>query len=216
MNKYLIICAFLIGCSPKLEKVDIVKGNDGKNGHSLVSLITTPTDVECEFGGSRLDVYLDLDDSLNHSENDLYQGSLIACDGKNGLDGLIGEMGPQGEQGIQGLPGPQGIQGEIGPQGPVGNSGPMGIQGPTGATGPQGPAGTAATIVLYTSSNCTLIGNGYYGKSKSNTFELFDSNNCHSSDKVQELNTSNPTFWISGNSLAVFQEPNDLRVITFN
>ncbi len=105
-------------------------GKDGANGHSLASQFMSATELECANGGSRLDIYLDLDDSLSASEDDSYLGSLVACNGANGLDG------EQGEPGIQGPPG------LIGPPGLNGNPGHDGSQGPTGPQGPQGPAGT--------------------------------------------------------------------------
>src|SRR5688572_25279810 len=110
--KKILILVLVAACTPKLEKVSIVKG---ENGHSMVSMFGQPSEAECELDGSRLDIYLDLDDSLTVSEGDLYQGSLIVCNGANGLQGLKGDagesiVGPQGEQGIQGPVG-VGLQG---------------------------------------------------------------------------------------------------------
>ena len=222
MKKFLLMIASLAlvtACSPDREVVSVINGTPGapgQDGHSLVSQINETSQCECSSGGMRLDIYIDMDNSLSASEGDLYQNSIVACNGANGLQGL------QGAAGEAGTPGPQGIAGEVGPQGPAGATG---LQGPTGeagtpgapgATGPQGPAGTGATIVSYTSTSCTSLGNGFYGKSNSNTYSIYDDNDCHSSDKVADLNDSDDTYWLSSSRLAVFSSPNDLRVINFN
>lgn len=204
MYKFLLaaIASFALaaGCSPQREVVSIISGTpgaDGANGHSLVSQYQEVTGCECdEQGGSRLDIYLDLDDSLGVSEGDVFQNSLIACNGRNGMrgprgypgvqgeQGIPGEAGPQGipgEQGIQGLPGPQGLvgaTGAVGPQGIPGLPGPTGATGatgPQGAMGPQGPTGPAGALLQnYTlGSSCTSIGDGYYAKRDDTTVKLF-------------------------------------------
>lgn len=148
----------VFGCS-KVE-VDIIKGDNGKdgaNGHSLVSQFIDANELECSTGGTRLDIYIDLNDDLSLNEEDLYQGSLVACNGSNGLNGTNGLQGVQGETGATGA---QGIQGERGPRGHVGprgergprghrgedgedgNDGAQGVAGPVGPQGPQGPAGS--------------------------------------------------------------------------
>lgn len=185
MKKFLVLAAaaLIAGCSQTKEVVDIYKGADGingVNGHSLVSIVTDVNGCECdEQGGQRLDIYLDNDDSLNVSEGDTFQSSLIACDGRNGLQGIqglqgvqgeVGATGAQGPQGIPGMPGPMGIAGVQGPQGlpgPIGLTGakgatgatgtqgiqgpvgPVGPQGPQGAMGPQGPQGPAGAILKH-------------------------------------------------------------------
>ena len=234
MKKFLV-CMLLVlaGCGERTV-TGVVNGNDGRdgnNGHSIVSSYNESSEIECQNGGSRLDLYVDMDDSLSASEGDLYQGSLVACNGANGLaglpgapgaDGQDGQDGQDGEDGLPGAPGPQGIAGAVGPQGPAGATGaqgpvgPQGPQGPAGTPGAQGPAGSGATIVLYTSTSCTSLGNGFYGKSNSNTYSIYDDNDCHSSDKVADLNDNDDTYWLTSNRLAVFSSPNDLRVINFN
>lgn len=214
-------------------------GQNGSNGHSLVSQSVSASSIECPNGGSRLDIYLDLDDSLSVSDGDLYQGSLIACNGANGLNGADGAPGIQGPQGIPGEPGAtgsQGIPGQPGPQGPVGPqgltgatgatgstgsqgvagpTGPQGPQGPQGATGAQGPTGSGATIASYSSTTvCTAVGGGYYAKSESNAVDIYPNSNCSGSHTT--LNDSNSTMWLTDSSLAVLADPNVLRVITFN
>lgn len=202
MKKVLLaLCTLMvIACSPSKETVSVINGRDGQNGHdgangqnghSIVSMYSETCQFECPAGGTRLDLYVDMDDSLSASEADLYQGSIIACNGLNGLngqDGLPGATGAQGEQGAQGIPGEQGpaglpgpqgppgaqgvagAQGPVGPQGPQGPAGPIGQTGATGAQGPQGPTGpqgpSGAIIQNYTlsSSTCTSIGDGYYAK----------------------------------------------------
>jgi hypothetical protein len=106
----------------------------------------------CPNGGTSLDIYLDLDDSLSFSEEDSYQNSIVVCNGTNGLDGddglpgaqgnqgEVGERGPRGFMGFMGfpgLPGPRGFTGATGPAGPAGS------QGPAGTPGSQGPVGLA-------------------------------------------------------------------------
>jgi hypothetical protein len=96
------VVAFLFvafGCSK--AEVDIIKGDNGKdgtngaNGHSLVSQFISASELECSTGGTRLDIYLDLDDNLSLNEEDLYQGSLVACNGANGLNGVQGLQGTE-------------------------------------------------------------------------------------------------------------------------
>lgn len=135
MNKLLALTLLiLVSCGPKKEQVDVIKGKDGSNGHSLVS--ESFSAEECENGGSRLDIFLDADDSLDVSEGDLFQSSLIACNGSQG------EQGERGSQGIQGLVGANGAKGEAGPRGLRGPRGPIGPQGLVGATGAVGPTGS--------------------------------------------------------------------------
>lgn len=128
-----------------------IKGLPGRDGHSLVSMISEATQCECSAGGSRMDVYVDLDDSLSASEGDKYQGSLVACsgrngtDGSNGMDGEDGANGADGSDGADGQDGADGINGEDGADGENGVAGQQGIpgeQGPQGLVGPQGPPGT--------------------------------------------------------------------------
>lgn len=194
-------------------------GKDGANGHSLVSQYLSASEFECESSGSRLDIYLDMDDSLSVSESDVYLNSLVACNGANGLNGQDGAAGAQGE------PGPQGIAGEVGPQGeqgPAGEPGPQGLPGEPGApgadgqNGSDGEDGTSASIVSYTSSSCTSIaGTAYYAKANGSTSGIYSASNCHSSTKVFELGEGD-SVWLSANALAVKLMTTGIRVITFN
>ncbi len=196
-KKFLIIAAALAltACPGRKETATIYHGQDGANGangHSLVSQFAEVNGCECdEQGGTRLDIYLDLDDSLSVSEGDTFQNSLIACNGRNGLRGPRGLTGAQGEQGIPGEAGPQGEQGVPGPQGltgaagatgatgaqgvagPVGPIGPQGPQGTMGPAGPQGPAGAVLQNYTLSSSTCTSIGDGYYAKKDGDTVKLY-------------------------------------------
>lgn len=147
--KYIAILLLLTACGVQKEKVSFYNGKDGANGHSLVSEYTEAQ--ECIAGGQRLDIYLDMDDSLTTSEGDLYQSSLIACNGEQGIQGIQGAVGPQGLVGETGAVGPQGEQGVAGPTGPQGEQGVQGIQGAAGLPG----------------SSCTLVfksNNGGNGK----------------------------------------------------
>lgn len=207
MNKFLVtlgILAAVTACSVDKEVVQVLRGADGKNGHSLVSQYVEVNTCECdEQGGTRLDIYLDIDDSLSISEGDLFQNSLIACNGRNGLQGIQGlpgvqgvqgEQGPQGipgeagpqgiagEQGVQGLPGPQGLTGETGATGATGSQGVAGPQGPAGATGPQGamgpqgpqgPAGAILQNYVLSESSCTDIDDGYFAKKSGDDAKVY-------------------------------------------
>jgi hypothetical protein len=155
MKYLLLVLGFvLVGCDKRTEIATVV-AVDGKNGHSLVSQYNTidsssdseSDHIECLNGGNRLDIFVDMDDSLSVSEGDVYSNSLIACNGLNGLQGLQGIQGVQGEageQGRQGIPGRRGPRGRQGPQGIAGldgADGPQGLRGEPGAIGPQGLQG---------------------------------------------------------------------------
>ncbi len=191
----LALYGLMVACMPESKTLVMVNGS---NGHSLVSQVNTASELECTSGGTRLDVYLDMDNTLTASDGDLYQGSLVACNGSNGLSGIDGQ---------------QGIQGAVGPQGEPGATGSPGPQGPVGETG---PSGTGATITSYTSDSCSSLSNGYYGKAGSNNYSVYSSATCSSSSKVEEMNDANSSLWLSSSALAVFAGPNTLRVISFN
>jgi hypothetical protein len=219
MKKIFAVLALLsvIGCSPDREVVEVIKGADGANGHAIASAFSEASQCECSNGGTRLDLYLDLDDSLSASEADQYQGSIIACNGLNGLNGengAAGEQGPQGEVGPQGIQGIAGEQGPVGPQGPQGPQGIQGLQGLQGATGATGAAGTGATITVYSnSSSCvSIVGSSYYTKNG----DIYSNSSCSSSNKVAVLQGQGETFWVATKMLATDNNGSGLRVITFN
>jgi hypothetical protein len=222
---------FMLGCNPKREVVEVINGkdgvpgqagqtgasgsdglngSDGMNGHSIVSMTSEASRCECEAGGSRLDMYIDMDDSLSVSEGDLFSNSLVVCNGqngRNGLDGQVGEMGPPG------------LQGEIGPQGTPGMSGtpgPMGPPGPQGPQGLQGEPGSLATIAVYSANSCTKItGSDLWVKQTGgNNFGLYSASSCSSNTKVAEV-SQGESYWVSSNMLAVWSN-GSLRVIKFN
>jgi uncharacterized protein YceK len=212
MKKILVMLAILAsGCSPDKEVVSVINGDDGKdgaNGHSIVSSFNEASQCECSNGGTRLDLFVDLDDSLTASESDLYQGSFVACNGANGLNG---EQGVAGEQGPAGEIGPQGPAGSTGAQGPVGPQGPTGPQGLTGATG---ASGSGATI-LASSSTCTQVDGNYYMKNDTLYYED-DSNKCDGNHDKVSLNSSGDSMWVAAKKLAVKDGNGVLRVIIFN
>jgi len=237
----LLLASIAAGCAPDREVVEIYKGvpgpqgeqgpqgPQGENGHSLVSETVEAGEIECDSaGGNRLDIYVDMDDSLSVSEGDVFQSALIACNGLNGLngaDGLTGAQGPEGvagAQGPQGLPGPAGAVGPQGSQGVAGPVGPSGPQGPQGAPGAQGPAGAGATLQNYSlGSSCTNIGDGYYAKRSGDDAKIYDDNDCGSSDHVVTIyaeHTSNgdASFWLTSTRLAFNDNNGNLRVIKFN
>ncbi len=201
--KLALFLILLAACAPKREVVELIpgpQGPGGANGHSVVSQYLPAGELECASTGNRLDLYLDLDDSLSVTEGDLYQGSLVACDGLNGANGTDGV----------GTPGPQGDVGPAGSDG-VGTPGPIGPQGLPGADGASG-----ATITTYASSSCTHIADTvYYAKAGSNNPGIYTGSTCAPSTKAVELG-SGESFWVSDNALAVDYGTDGFRVITFN
>lgn len=221
MKKFLVV--FMLGlaaCSPKRELVDIYNGAPGANGHSIVSIYQSATELECSSGGSRLDMYLDMDYSLSANAADKYTNSIIVCNGSNGLNGAQGTPGMQGPQGVAGGIGPQGppgLSGNNGAPGSPGSAGPMGPQGPTGPQGIQGPAGSAgATITVIDASNCTLVPSSspaVYAKANGGNFKLYSNSSC-SGNSLEELNEGH-SFWVAAKALLVMSS-GSLRVISFN
>lgn len=222
MKKYVMCLLVLVlsSCSAPREVVQVYKGAPGLNGHSVVSSYVQENSFVCENGGTSLDMYLDMDDSLSVSEGDLYLNSLVACNGFNGLNGQNGLDGTNGQDGAVGETGPQGAvgpQGEVGPQGAQGEPGPTGPQGPQGPQGMTGDSGTSVTITSYTSSSCVkLTGTSYYVKSNGSTSGLYTSSNCHSSTKEFEMGEGD-SMWVSSTQLAVkLVNEAGLRVVKFN
>jgi hypothetical protein len=212
-----LMLALLVGCGAKREVVqfnDGKDGKDGKNGHSLVSEFNDASDLECPNGGTRLDIFIDLDDSLTPTEDDKYLGSLVACNGANGKDGVDGEaglMGPQGEVGPQGPAGEQGVAGPVGPMGPQGPAGAQGAQGLPGATGSSG-----AIIKSYEDEKCVKIeGTSFFTKPNGKNSGIFKASDCKSSSKEFELGEGD-SMWLSADTLAVKLMSTGLRTIKFN
>lgn len=230
MKKFLVLAvgiALLAACSPSKEIVTVISGPPGANGHSLSSQFLSATEFECANGGSRLDIYLDLDDSFSASEGDRYLGSLIACNGANGLQGEQGEPGVPGPVGPPGLDGNPGHDGIAGPPGLNGNPGHDGAPGPVGPPGPQGPQGTpgaqgapgqGAHIGQHDVTNCTLIAGGYYLKkgngSESGSVGIYSNSSCTGSH--EQLTDATSTFWLTTTDLAVYVDGQTVRVLTFN
>jgi hypothetical protein len=237
MKILLLSLLILAACGPAKERASIYQpkdgkdGKDGANGHSLVSEYVES--CECESGGTRLDVFIDMDDSLSVSEGDIYQSSLIACNGAQGIQGIQGEQGipgEQGPQGLQGIAGPQGLQGmqgapgipgAVGPQGsqgvagPVGPAGPQGPQGIQGQQGIQGVAGSSATAsITTTASGCNrILTTSYYSKDD----RVYNNSSCSSSHAgmVADLNGGD-SFWVGTNILAVDFTSSSMKIIKFN
>src|ERR1035437_9026875 len=112
------------------------QGLAGTNGHSLVSQFASiSAGIVCANGGSSLDIYMDIDDDLLVSAPDSYLGSMVACNGANGLNGtngLDGTTGATGSTGTNGTNGTDGSIGATGSQGLIGATGPQGVPGPQG------------------------------------------------------------------------------------
>lgn len=216
--------------APGSDGADGAPGLNGANGHSLVSQVVEPSALACPSGGQELDIYLDSDDSLAVSEGDVFENSIIACNGANGLNGadglpgaqgIPGVQGPAGPQGVPGAQGPQGLQGLVGPQGAVG---PQGFPGPVGPAGPQGPQGvqgpsgsTGASIASYlaSSSSCVAVLNTpYYVKNTAvNTAKVYPTSAC-SGTATATLNV-NGSIWLTANTLIVNSLGTGVRAITF-
>lgn len=64
-----------------------IRGPEGLPGYSVVTEARPATAVECSTGGTVVDLYTDLDRSLDYSLGDTLQNSLVAC------NGLIGPPG---------------------------------------------------------------------------------------------------------------------------
>lgn len=210
---------------------DGLDGKDGANGHSLVSQINLASEIECVNGGQRLDVYLDLNDSLLVDEFDLYLNSLVACngldgkdgeDGKDGAQGLRGERGEQGPPGLEGKVGPQGLQGERGPQGIqgiqglVGERGEVGPQGIQGLQGERGENGLGAIISSYTSSNCSPIsGTSLFTKPNATVASVYSLNTCSTASKLHDI-ANGESLFLETDVLAIKITTGGIRVIKFN
>ena len=225
MNRLLLL-TFISACG--VSEVSLIRGLDGKdglagsNGHSLVSeYVILGAGLECANAGARLDIYLDLDDSLSVSSGDLFLNGLAVCNGLNGAQGLQGVAGAQGPQGVAGPQGPEGAVGAVGPQGPQGIAGPMGPIGPQGIQGLQGIAGTngtngtnaTAAILASPSSTCLDLGGGYYTKNNRLYLEN-DVDLCDGSHDKVEID-SGESYWISATQLAIYSN-SVLRIVTFN
>lgn len=242
----LALAAMLLVSCGQQQKFKLIPGPQGPagaNGHSLVSEYVESD--ECDNGGTRLDVLLDLDDSLSVTEGDLYQNSLIACNGDQGEQGERGIQGIQGEDGERGIPGqrgPRGLRGRVGRQGLTGQQGEQGIPGtvgqqgaqgdpgPTGEQGDQGPAGeqgerglqgvagsngTNATASISTTGSSCALISGTSYYSKND--RVYNNNSCSNSHSgmVADLNGGD-SFWVASNKLAVDFTSSSMKIITFN
>lgn len=214
----LLLTAFIVNACSKTETVTALKGdpgNDGKNGHSLVSQYVAPTELECaNSDGNRLDIYIDMDDSLTPTDGDVYQNSLVACNGSDGRDGNPGHdgvAGPPGQSGPPGLNGNPGHDGQPGPQGPPGSPGAPGSNGHDGRDG-HDPQVTPKNV----GANCSNISSNYDALIKNQTVEIYTAGfACSANKKVFVLTSSASTFWLSNNELAVFVDPVGLRILTY-
>lgn len=209
----------LVGCGKETKTIVLEgkDGKDGKNGHSLVSSYSSASELECANGGTRLDIFLDLDDSLTKTEEDLYTNSLVACNGAQGDAGVQGEVGAQGPAGAAGEVGPQGEQGIAGPAGPAGPQGPQGLQGIQGLQGVAGSNAPLSVITAYTSSSCVRVNNtSFFTKPNGSNSGIYSSSSCHSSSKEFELGEGD-SMWVSSKALAVkLVDTTGIRVIEFN
>ncbi len=231
MKKLILIAAiFMAGCGERATVglfsgpagADGANGSQGpsgpagSNGHSLVSQYMPASELECDSeGGSRLDIYVDLDDSLSASEGDLYQNSLVVCNGSNGNNG---ENGHDGIAGPPGSSGPPGLDGNPGHDGLPGPSGAPGTPGAPGSNGNDGAPGKDAHVTSKNvTESCGSLTAGYDALIKNNTVELYTAGkSCAAPFKVFVLTSSASTFWVSSTELAVFVDPAGVRILNYN
>lgn len=87
--KYVFMLLVLAGCggdntSPQgINNSDGAQGPRGFTGHSIVAQTVSATESECPDGGIRVDLYIDIDDSLTVSKGDTYQSSIVSCNRKD-------------------------------------------------------------------------------------------------------------------------------------
>lgn len=90
------------------EGADGEDGEMGPSGHSsLADVSAEPAGDNCEFGGQRLDLGTDLDDSGTLEDGEIASTSYV-CNGDDGEDGEDGEDGAPGAVGEQGPSGTDG------------------------------------------------------------------------------------------------------------
>lgn len=210
MKKYLYLL-LLTACSKDFTLQSPVTVADIRNGHSIISEYKPVTTSECLNSGVRLDMFIDINDNLVVDETDIFQNSVVICNGlqgEQGLQGTQGNTGEQGNQGEQGIPGEQGNPGEQGAQGE------QGIQGEQGEPGIPGPS--AVMIQTYNSTTCTLIqgSNIYMKRTSSIVFTLYSSSTCTTAVKLADIKQGQ-SYWVANNMLSVWSN-DSLRVITFN
>jgi len=202
---FLALTAIVVSCGENAYIVNGTDGKDGANGHSLASQFLSATELECPTGGRRLDLYLDLDDSLSTSAGDLYQGSVVVCNGLNGSNGQ------------DGAPGHNGPPGQSGPPGLNGNPGHDGEPGPNGPPGPQGNPGHGGTVNGHNVASCTALGDFWLKKgsgNESSSVGIYTDSSC--TGNHEQLNDAKSTFWLSDDSLAVYVDGQNVRVLTFD
>lgn len=211
----IVTTLIVTACALDRMTIDVIRGADG---HSIVSQFLPATELECASGGTRLDLYVDRDDSLTASDGDSYQGSMIACNGANGLNGENGLPGAQGPQGIPGEFGPPGHDGIAGPPGLNGNPGHDGTPGSNGEPGPRGEPGHGGGITQHNVAICTMLAEGFYlrtGSGNENgSVGIYGDAYC--TGHHEQLTDAKSTFWLSETTLAIYVDSQTVRVLTFN
>lgn len=84
----------LTACAPKKEFIGV---DIGSKGHSMLSYSEPATQEQCSNGGVVVSMFLDADDSLSLTEQDVFVNSYTVCNGLNGSDGVNGEDGEDGK-----------------------------------------------------------------------------------------------------------------------
>lgn len=76
-------------------------------------------------------------------------------------------------------------------------------------------SGGSVVITTYSSNSCKkLEGTSYWMKSGSSKATIYDDNDCHSSDKVADLSSSSPLFWLTPSSFAAYDNSNGLKLVS--
>lgn len=240
MIKKLLVAAAVLAltaCPGRKETVTVYQGHDGRDGVDAIcsaSRQETGVLISCNDGsnailldGTNGQIGLpgqdgaDGADGSSCSVTQQEDGALITCaDGSSALvsDGTPGNSGHDGSPGNSGHDGSSCsvTQLSVGAQITCGNDSAIVYNGTNGTNGTDGSSGGGSvTITTYSSSSCTALGNGYYGKSGSGQYTVYTSSSCSSSSKVATMDDSSPTFWLSASNLLVFADPSSVRKLAF-
>lgn len=97
MNKIAtMLLLFVASCGNPQDEVVEVVGNDG---HAVVVKTYEDNRGNCANGGTIIETYLDLDDSLTVTDDDQLQSTNTICNGVKGNTGITGATGPTGSAG---------------------------------------------------------------------------------------------------------------------
>lgn len=235
IKKFLAVTAVLVltACPGRKESVTIYQGHDGRDGRDAICTASRQEIgvlISCNDGSNA--ILLDGStgpiglpgadgDSSSCSVAQEEDGALISC--SDGSSAFVSNGNP-GNSGHDGNPGNSGHDGTSctvsqlvsGALITCGNSSATVYNGTNGTDGSNcGDGGSSTTITTYSSSSCTNLGDGYYGKSGSGQYAVYTSSSCSNSSKVATMDDSSPTFWLSASHLLVFADPSSVRKLAF-